>query len=437
MTDPRKAFTYLMISAGTITLLLCIFLFKDKAVERYYFWRLEAAPEPAKLAAIEKLRALRSQAAVPHFLKLALVGETSSEIAHAAFDALEESGSAAIPDVIRALEGADKMTAKVATIFLARMGPESRPALPSLLRQLKKQNPEKLYRASYGFARFYPMSTTIAEEVLMRAEYLLSLFNALFCLGPEAIPDLLAGQDPDNQAYNAALQRLTAVIGVKHRAAIPKLYETLRGENRLARYGAASAIGYMLGNVPKRADPDDVLTIPDEVQSILRKMLDDDNLEVRRRAAFALSRLVCIPEDVDLKLLRGLNEAISDGDGYIRATSAVLILHVQGEDADLEELIPILIGAFFIDLDDIKSVFRELREIRPASWVPVLIKILQDENRNPYDHAKAVAVLGEIGPEAGAALPVLREMSTGAEEIKLREMAREAAAKIEAEPPQN
>ncbi len=433
MIDPKKAFTYLIISAGAMTLLACIFLFKDKAVERYYLWRLDAAPEPAKLAAIEKLRAMRSHAAVPHFLKLAFFSKTSFEIAMAANDALVEFGSAALPGLIHALEGADEKTAKVtALIFLAKLGPESRPALPSLLKQLKKQKPEELYMDGYYFARNYPQANIGPQPAqLLEAEYPYSLLYALSRLGPEAIPDLLACQDQRNQAYNSALQRLMAVIGVRNRAAIPQLYETLRGENRLARSGAASAIGYMLGNVPRMAVMGEVLISPDEVLAVLRKMLDDDNIEVRRRAAFALSRLVCIPEDVDFKLLRGLNETLSDGDGYICGVSAAIILHVQGKDADLEKLFPILISAA-VDIYEIKLDFQKFKEIQPASLVPVLSKILKDEKSSIPVRAKAMVVLGELGSEAGAALPALREIWSSARENELRDVAREALMKIAA-----
>jgi HEAT repeat protein len=282
----------------------------------------------------------------------------------------------------------DKPMDRAHTAFaLAALGPEARAAVPLLA--LALHDPSSYVR-----------------------------WNVVCCLvhiGPDAkatIPLLIAqlAQSPgivDGMMTSHAL----ASIGP---AAFPALVASLDDVRAEVRVGAAAACA--MASFPARSEP------PWCALPALRRALNDSHLGVRVHAARAVWQMTCEADAV----LPPLVAALSGSDTDLR-NCAISALGTMGPAA--RSALP-LVSPF---LKDPKAEVRV--SAAHAVWcisgtsgdaLPILLAGLNSKE----DVWIAAHALGELGPEAKAALPALRRLAERSDWFT-RQMASEAVARIE------
>lgn len=246
---------------------------------------------------------------------------------------------------------------------LIPLGAESRPALPTLLEELRKP-----------LARF-------SEPPLIE------LFTAL---GPEAATTLTPLLDePEQRLRNSALRAL----GMMGEKAVPPLTEVLDNKSARARLGAAKALGEM-GPAAREAVPK------------LRAALADKDPEVQLQAVITLGRLGRTAGPAALELAEVLADAKRiDGHRLMAARSLGLI----GPEA--RKAVPALNAT----LEDANQVLRAeaalaLYFVEPGHKKPAatLSAILANPEAKPLDRYMAAFALSQMGTDAvRTALPGL------------------------------
>lgn len=168
----------------------------------------------------------------------------------------------AVPALVQAMDDDSEVIRRHAAIALTRIGPAAHPAIPALVREIKKP--------------YEKAGEEDPDRVWVRAHMVkLHAGMALGRIGPRAVPELVKLlEDPDDGVREMALHAFPYV----GKEALPRLAELLRDPNVVTRRSAAQAVGSFgaaaAGMVPS-----------------LMSALQDADEEVRDKAAFALGRI--------------------------------------------------------------------------------------------------------------------------------------------------
>jgi HEAT repeat protein len=316
---------------------------------------------PRALTTAPALRAALRQGPAPEVRSAAAValgevvpeaaprGEETEEAVAALARALREDGSADV--------------SYWAARALLRVGPAARGALPALVAALRD--------------RRRPAARDVAVDVLFR-------------LGPDAVPVLgEALLDPECGSRRQVAQYL-GDMGPAARPAVPALLRTLQADDVWLRFEAASAL--------PRIDPDvgAAAAVP-----VLAGLLDP-RLEVSfrskvvavlgrlgPRARGAVPQLTLALEDERCSIRDAAAEALGNiGPDAVAAVPALAVL-LRDEDSG-------------VCLDAARALWR-INRGREA--VAFLVCACEEK---PERRWQAIEALGEIGPEGGRAVPVLR-----------------------------
>jgi HEAT repeat protein len=231
-------------------------------------------------------------------------------------------------------------------------------------------------------------------------------------------------KDPDWDTRMEAAAALGALRG-EARAAIPDLLEALKDPVPAVRMKAIDAFMFMRTDaaeaapriVPFLADPDELVRVsavvalprvtPDRASTVplLKSALADKAWPVRREAAIGLIQLgeelaAAVPV-----LREGLNDPIPS-----KRLEAIGVLAKVGSPEQRKSMTAIAAG-YLKDPDPETRVeaIRQLSALGSAA-VPPLIGVLKAEDEAHEVQLAAVRGLGRIGPDAEAALPLLREL---------------------------
>jgi len=369
----------------------------------------EAAPAAEALAGIvaegeteERLQAIltlgaiggKAAAAAPAIVKVLESGDPSLSLA-AAF-ALGRMKAAGADDVLaKAAASDDSFLAAVAAWALARIHPDDKALVDQALARLRKgiANPDADAReaAVTGLSSLAEGMAT-ADRASLAAELIPLLSDqerevgraagaALIRLGADAAPAIRAKlADP---AVRLQLMEVIAALGTSAKATVPELVAALSDPQ--ARGEAAVAVAAIGGSDAAEAVP------------ALAALLADDKAEpgLRYAACYALGRIG--PAAVAAEpVIRGLAESQDE----LMATVAIwAALRIKPDDATLF-----------------------------ATAIPKLRRALRDDSE--LVRLEAAVALGDIGPAAAAAIPILELVAEDDPAKQVRQAAAEALTKI-------
>lgn len=369
----------------------------------------EAAPAAEALAGIvaegeteERLQAIltlgaiggKAAAAAPAIVKVLESGDPSLSLA-AAF-ALGRMKAAGADDVLaKAAASDDSFLAAVAAWALARIHPDDKALVDQALARLRKgiANPDAEAReAAVTGLSSLAEGMAAADRAALAAELIPLLSDqerevgraagaALIRLGADAAPAIRAKlADP---AVRLQLMEVIAALGTSAKATVPELVAAL-GDPQ-ARGEAAVAVAAIGGSDAAEAVP------------ALAALVADDKAEpgLRYAACYALGRIG--PAAVAAEpVIRGLAESQDE----LMATVAIwAALRIKPDDATLF-----------------------------ASAIPKLRRALRDDSE--LVRLEAAVALGDIGPAAAAAIPILELVAEDDPAKQVRQAAAEALTKI-------
>jgi HEAT repeat protein len=330
----------------------------------------------------------------------------------------------AVPGLVKRLQDADPSIRARAAEELGQVGPEGKDAVPTLTARLDDLDGLVRVRAAEALtdvggdadAAATALGRALADKVVnVRREAALALWR----MGPrakaavQALAKALADEDVRVQRDAAAtLWR----VGPAAKAAVPALAAVLQDKDPEVRGGAAGALG-AVGAEAGAAVP------------ALAAALKDKDLEVRHFAARALVRVGDrATKETATPVLREVLEK-GDPSQRLRAEVIVLLWKIGPEAApapsrldpgDLHAAAMMLRGVY-----STKAIDEETRR----NAVPTLIGAFEGIKDAGY-RASYAQTLAEIGPDAKAAIPALREGLKDKDE-RVRKEATEALKKID------
>jgi HEAT repeat protein len=363
----------------------------------------------ASLAALEKI-------GPPEVTKVpdlaAALGNPQAEVRVYAAQALYQLGveaKGAVPALAEALRDSDRGVVQLAAAALGKIGPEAKPAVPGLI-QVAQHTDEGLRRpavialAKIGRARGSLRAVIAAlddREAEVR-ESALSALQQFWRVDKEDIPDLetaLKSKRPEVRTF------AVTTLGDLGPDAVPALIEALDDTEPEVRKLAVVAL--------------DKIGAKDAVPR-LAALLDKDNDQDSRHAiVLALGR-----RGPDAAAAVPALGRVLERDHILRGEAA-MALGAVGPAA--KPAVPLLITGLADQEVGDAAALALARIGKPA--VPALAAALTDWNRGV--RFRAVTVLGQIGPDAQAAVGELAKRANKDRSVEVKQAARSALRKIQ------
>ena len=333
----------------------------------------------------------------------------------------------AVPELVHGLKSKDPSARGQAAEGLGQVGPEAGAAAPALAEALKDPDArvrikaaEALWEVTGKADVAAPALAAALGEKAVDVRRLAA--EALWRMGPEAeaaAPALAAAlQDKDRDVRRDAAETLWRV-GPAARPAVPALSGALKDEDGDVRRSAAGALGTF--------GPEAGAAVPS-----LAEALKHQDMGTRHFAARALVR-VGGPE-ARRSAAPVLREVLHHGapDQRVRAELIVLLWKIGPEP---ESTFP---GLKTGDAGDVHCATQLLNGVYSTkadrgtrkNAVPTLVEAFRGAKSDPGHRVSFAQTLGEIGPDAKAAIPALREGLKDKDE-NVRKAAAEALGKIQ------
>lgn len=382
-------------------------------------------------ALIEKLRGTDAEARVHAAEQLGQLGPAAKP---------------AVPDLIKALDGDDQAMTYEAVTALGRIGPGAAEALPALRRMMADKAHKILLR--HAAIEALPMLGPAAQAAIPDLKTLLkakaplissTAASALMRLDPESVQhlepilrELIQGLSAKNAAVRSASVQSLSELGVQ---AVPSLTKALEtpAEDVVSLRNACDALAG-IGHAAKPAVPgllklvdasQDVVkvhamqalgNIGEEADTVVPKLaaaLTDRHPRVRMHAARSLGQFGARAKPA----VAPLGSALTDKVERVRLASAQALGQI-GPDA--AAAVPALAKALDDEAGTVTLSAAEALGKIGAAAAPAVAERLS----NPKMRALAAGVLGDLGPQARAAVPALIKAlqvpdSEGKQEIML------------------
>jgi HEAT repeat protein len=439
------------------------------AVPTLLHWLGDKNSEVRKLTAIALLGGIgpEAKAAVPALI-IAL-GDESGDIRKFAADALGKIGSEAkegVPALIIALGNESGDVRKFAADALGKIGPEAKEGVPALIIALgdgdwsvRNSTADALGKIGPEAKAAVPALIKVLKEEIPGEERGMAplpllhqtAMSALVNIGSAAVPALIEVVQSNEKWYHSNLGKRLGEISPGARA-VPALIEIVQSEEEEFRFYAAGTLG-ALGPEAKAAIPALIKALGDEEAYIVKivrqamgkigpgneaelipiiNLLDDPKLTVVKDTLEAIGKMGITAVPAVPKLMTLLNgntverEAVLDvfekiggketflswrialksGDKGIRILAAEE-LQKLGEQAKIA--IPGLILALNDHEPEVRTKAGAALVAMGRAAVPALIQAL--ENKDKDLQIEAARLLGEIGPEAQAAVKPLMDIA--------------------------
>jgi HEAT repeat protein len=289
------------------------------------------------------------------------------------------------------------LTQQEVIAVLGELGPKAAPALPQLMEIAQAKTPPVFSNLTLlsALVRIDPEGKTVTPALLTFLRdrdrlVRLGALSHLARLGQECDVTPLLAELRGNDAFaQAQLHRALRQLGPKAKGATATLVELVRGADAAARIEAAETLC--------RVAPD---------QAELGKGVLLDNLAEGKPGRYQAARGLL---DVDPKDERALKlfEAVLTGADPAQRASALVALGQADPSAKgvLPHLEPLLQDKDLgIRILACRAHWKVTGEAKAA--VTALGAVLEDKGSAPW-HGNAVGLLGEIGPDAKAAVPLL------------------------------
>jgi len=382
----------------------------------------------------------KAKAAVPALLEAAESRDSwvCLSVARALWN-IDRQTNAAVRLYTRSLQSTNSSHRQVALVYLRQMGTAARAARPQIQAALKDSDdlvrreaekalrevdPDLLHSSLQGINEQIPAAVAKLVQTIQSGEFK-DCFRALETIavfGPDAKPavpaliEVLTGPAPQlpgpfagiglmNSRRNAAVA--LAEIGPEARAAAPALIGLLKEHRDHNRAIYCKALG-RIGPAANEAVP------------VLEETLQDDNRGIRLAAAVALTRIEPQQASNAVAVLKSLQNDpelatvwVTDESGAAKQTSLKDFQNPASRFFRLSASVPL---------------WRLGLEQEPP------VEGIIEELNGPYgsDHVSYVELLGDIGPEAKAALPTLaKHLNTDQFIIGLRRAAAIAIRRID------
>lgn len=390
----------------------------------------------------------------------------------------------AIDPLVKSTTHPDPRVRRAAVRTLRRLSPSTQQLAPLLSKQLADVDPSVVMPALHTLADMDDDAVPFLVEALGQPKSRYWATIALAEIGPEAAPAIapltkLAAEGEIEERLQAILA--LAAIGTPAASASPVLVTALESEEDTLRFAAAFALGSVratdadaaltkaardddafLGEVVcwarARIHPDDKALV-DEAVKRLRTGLHGERPTERSSAASGLSDLAeTLDEPTRRELAGEFADLLSDpepavglsgGAALIRlGATAVDTLRGRLSDPALRGRVLEILGAIGPEAKPaIDDMIKALGDADPATRgdaavaiaalgpdaaaaVPVLEKMLREDDAAPATRYPAAYALGRIGPAAKPALEQLRALSGSTDEV-LATVAVWAAIKID------
>jgi HEAT repeat protein len=334
-------------------------------------------------------------------------------------------GKAAVPALIKALEDEKWWVRAIAAECLGRVGPEAGAAVPALLKLFNDERLQVRCDAAEAVGRIRggakPAAAIAAlRELLLREDHTgLHSASALAELGEPGVVALthaLESGKPGARKYAViALQE----VGPVGKAAVRALIKALQHEDVRIRSPAAYSLG-RIGPAAKAAvaaltetlrDPDghvrinaaDALRRIDNSSAGVAALIDvckdasDSNRSNRCTAAMVLGDFGPAAKEAVPALL----ELLKDSDRYLPCYAAFSLWQIAKHDRAIPVLIEKGRGSEGPDSEFLGQIGPEAK-----AAVPALTKAAAD--KDAFRAFRAIEALGKIGAEAKSAIPVIR-----------------------------
>lgn len=383
-----------------------------RATDRLWSFLEAAAHEPELVTALKEGEPIERAKAAG---KLGVLPETS-QMAVPELKKLLHADSAALREAVRAVES---------------IGPAAKDALPELVALLNtKESPQiRLHRddVAYAIGAIGPAAVDEIRKMLCGRELWYITFDLLGEIGDEAkaaVPDLIeAIKDRPSKAAEAL-----GDIGPAAAKAVPALRELLRNGGPREREAAAKALG-QIGSAAQDAIPElQKARLPndsrlwDAATKAVIALGGKCEGDLKTSMRLAASKYRMTPEvmcAVDQRFLDALGPAdvpelcqlLQDSDANLRAYTA----HILSLSRTLAKDCILQLLRLLSDPDENVRYFAAgaMSDAGPAAKaaIPVLLAMLvRKQDCTPEMTARAIAVLGGIGPDAKDAVGPLREL---------------------------
>lgn len=335
-------------------------------------------------------------AAVPELTK-ALGDEKPLVRAQAAY-ALGHMGDAAKPsvtEIVKVVMDEDPLVRRAALRALDRLKPDREITIPLFAKMLEEAPPEVVVAVLHSMAEMGKDALPAISDALDRkaSRYWACLVAGE--IGPDAAPlvpklQVLAQDKEEEETRMQAILALGS-IGPAAKAAVPTIIEQFTAdEHNAIRYAAAHALASIGGK---------------EAKDVLQKAVDDNFGEKGDQfllvsAARALAKL--FPEDkaIEKQAVEIFIDGLNSDDRNVRQAS---VQSLAESKAPSELVAPAMVGAIAkADEDTIRDVVGMLSSMGAAA-VPRVKNGLANAKLRGY----AAVILGNIGPDAKAAMPEL------------------------------
>ncbi len=350
--------------------------------------QLENKYPRARLKAVATLGRKGSAAkdAVPALGKA--LHDLDEDVRTAAGRALAQIGPAAVPVLIEELKNPLFQYSKQAARSLALIGPEAADAVPALTRSLKVNDAEVRAMAAHALAEIGPAAAKAATALTLvlddpSKEVKKQARAALARIGAQAIPALRGALKSSNPSIRQQAADLLALRGTEAKEALADLVSLLADKNSAVRRSAALAVGAMGQAAQQASEPlKAVLTGPDpKVRAAAAWALG----EVSSSAGLAVNTLVALFRDPVAEVrFQAAMSVVKLGPASVN----VLVDAIPKQNLANENLATRLYALLAVG-----EIGPEARDA-----VPILVEQLRDSL--PMIRSGAATALGKIGPEA-------------------------------------
>jgi HEAT repeat protein len=322
------------------------------------------------------------------------LSDEQNSVRYAAAFAIGQIGAAeATPELKKQLASQDSFLRMISAWALAKINPNDKAAVDEavklLVASLKDENPRVRAAAARGLHELkappeviVPLFTDMLKDKdpVVRG----NVIDALSTLDEKIMPRLSTGlENKDVQSIAVGIIRR---LGPKAKALVPSLVKELSDPDPNHRQEVAFALAAM--------GPDAVEAVP-----ALAKALEDSEASVRNTACYALGKIGPAAKSAIPALQRS---ARSSDDKFLKVASVWALLRIEPANQPLRILaVPLLVTAF-------TESDRELVKV------------------------EVLSALGDIGPAAAPAIPLLEKAAKEDSSADVREAATEAIKKIKA-----